>query len=123
VANKKFEEKVCRYTKEYEEFKSQLKDIGFILQGNLSKRYMKCGKASCECHNDPEQRHGPYYQWSGKYDNKTVSIYLDDKKATLCKEWNSNNRKLEAMIKMMRKKSRQLGELYGIVPKKRRSKK
>jgi tRNA(Ser,Leu) C12 N-acetylase TAN1 len=32
-----------------------------ILHASLIRRFMKCGKANCHCHTDPEARHGPFY--------------------------------------------------------------
>ena len=40
-----------------------------------------CGKSICRCREDPDARHGPYYQWSGKRKGKTVSAYLSDAQA------------------------------------------
>jgi hypothetical protein len=32
-----------------------------ILHASLIQRFMKCGKAKCHCHTDPEAKHGPFY--------------------------------------------------------------
>lgn len=32
-----------------------------ILHASLIQRFMKCGKANCHCHTDPEVKHGPFY--------------------------------------------------------------
>lgn len=32
-----------------------------ILHGSLVERFMRCGKANCHCHTDPDAKHGPFY--------------------------------------------------------------
>lgn len=61
----------------------RIADIGFIWQGSVSERYLKCGKATCACQKDPDSRHGPYYYWTTKVAGKSVAKKLDGPHAEL----------------------------------------
>jgi len=37
-----------------------LPEVSEVIRGTVVERRMRCGKASCRCHTDPEARHGPY---------------------------------------------------------------
>ena len=116
MGGQRLKNRESRYKEGYDELKLHLSDIGFILQGCLQKRYMKCGKSSCVCHADPDKLHGPYYHFTRKSKGKTVSVYLNQEKVALCEEWIANNRKLESLVKAMRKISAKLAKIYKIIP-------
>lgn len=44
----------------------------------LTHRYSRCGRSGCKCGADPPQPHGPYWSWTRKIDNKTVTRYLSE---------------------------------------------
>lgn len=44
-----------------------------LLFGTLSTAYRTCGQASCACHSDESNRHGPYTHVSYRGDGKTRS--------------------------------------------------
>lgn len=92
----------------------ELRDLGFVLQGSVTERMLPCGKAECRCTTDPTARHGPYLQWSAKRRGKTVSVYLSDHQAALCREWIGNNRRLEAILKRLRALSARAARLQKI---------
>lgn len=113
-------ETLRQYEREYEELKTQLMAIGYILQGSVTERWMPCGKSECRCQNDPQARHGPYYQWSWKEHGKTKSIFLDADQVPLCKEWIGNHRETERILKRMRALSLRVARLQKITVKRRR---
>jgi hypothetical protein len=53
----------------------------------VAERYTICGKATCRCHADPPQRHGPYYQYSRKVAGKTVSRLVTAEQADQYRQW------------------------------------
>jgi len=111
------EESLRRYEQKYEQIKAELSDLGFILQGSVTERWMECGKPACRCHEDPEARHGPYFQWSWKSRGRTYSVYLTKEQASLCKQWVKNNRNMDKIIKRLRKLSLRAARLHKIAPK------
>ena len=111
------EKALRRIHEKYEQIKSEISDIGFVVQGSVTDRWKKCGKPACRCHNDPDEWHGPYHQWSWKSDGKTFSVSLTKEQAMLCRQWGKNNRKLEAIAKRLRKLSLRAARIYDIAKK------
>jgi hypothetical protein len=37
--------------------------VEHLCSGTLIRRMKLCGKPACRCAQDPEARHGPYYEW------------------------------------------------------------
>ena len=106
--------RLSQYQEEYRELKKELQQVGHILHGSITKRWIECGKEPCRCHDDPQSRHGPYYQWSWKHQGKTSSLHLNEEQADLCKEWIGNHRELEKIVKRMRDLSLRVARLYNI---------
>jgi hypothetical protein len=108
------QQRLRRYEQEYRELKQKLAEVGFIVQGSLAKRWMRCGKASCACQRDEKARHGPYYQWSWKDKGRTASVYLNQQQAELCQAWIANHREMERVLSRMRTLSLRIARLYGM---------
>lgn len=100
-----------RCEQEYEELKAQLSRLGYALQGSVTERWNQCGKPECRCKDDPEARHGPYFQLSWKERGKTKSMYLDPDQVQLCREWIARHKELEGSLKKMRNLALRMVEL------------
>ena len=37
--------------------------MDYLCSGTLLRRMKMCGKPGCRCSEDPDARHGPYYEW------------------------------------------------------------
>lgn len=72
-------------------------EIGFVLPGTLQERYLTCTHAGCRCHADPPQLHGPYWYWTRKVDQKTVSRMLSPELVADYQEWFDNRRRLREL--------------------------
>lgn len=94
--------RLAAYQRSYRELAQRVAEIGFIAAGSITHRHTRCGKPGCRCQGDPPQPHGPYYQWTGKINGKTVTRRLTDTEADLYQEWIANDRKLRALITEMR---------------------
>ncbi|MGH9293358.1 MAG: DUF6788 family protein [Acidimicrobiales bacterium] len=51
---------------------------GLAAPGSLTHRLTICGRAGCRCGGEPPRPHGPYWSWTRKIGNKTVTRYLSD---------------------------------------------
>ena len=71
---------------------------GDLLPGSLTERHMRCGKAGCACHQDPPRPHGPYWQWTRKVANKTVTRWLPRQAAADYKRWIENDRRIRELL-------------------------
>lgn len=70
----------------------------FVLRGSLMQRYLPCGTASCRCHTDSAQLHGPYWQWSTRVRGKSVTRMLTPEQAQRYQAWMHNGQRLEAIL-------------------------
>jgi hypothetical protein len=94
--------RLAAYERRYRELATQIADVGFITSGSVTRRSTRCGTATCRCHADPPQLHGPYWQWTAKVEGKTVTRRLTPTEAALYQEWITNDRQLRALIDQMR---------------------
>lgn len=106
-----------RLQEKFDEVRSELDEIGFVVQGSVTERWKKCGKPACRCYDDPDEWHGPYNQWSWKNGGKTFSVALTKDQAALCRQWVKNNRRLEKIVKRLRRISLRVARLYNIARK------
>jgi hypothetical protein len=72
--------------------------IGPVVPGTLLRRSMRCSKPACRCHAEPAQLHGPYWFWTRKVNNKTVSQVLSAEQVAEYQDWFDNERKLRALV-------------------------
>lgn len=96
----------------YRELKKRLQDLGFAVAGTITERYTLCGKASCRCHADPPQRHGPYYQYSRKVAGKTISRLVTAEQADQYRQWIANRRALDEITAAIDEISHHAAELH-----------
>lgn len=59
---------------------------------------MRCGRSGCKCHADPPQLHGPYWQWTRKVNNKTVTRWLTAEQAADCQRAIDNDRRIRELV-------------------------
>ena len=71
---------------------------GFALPGTLADRMTRCGHASCRCHADPPQLHGPYHQWTRKKNGKTATRILSDGQLADYSPWFDNHKRLRELV-------------------------
>lgn len=94
----------------YEELKRQIADVPPIRRGSVVRRFMPCGKPGCRCQAKPPRLHGPYYQWTRKFEGRTVTTRLDRDQAKLLREWIGNGRRLDRLVRQMEQVSLRLTE-------------
>jgi hypothetical protein len=104
-------EQLAGYRQRYRELAAQVAEVGFIIAGTVIQRSTRCAAPGCRCHADPPQLHGPYWQWTTKIANKTVTRRLTDRQAELYNEWAANNRHVRQLITQMHEISARAAEL------------
>ena len=82
-----------------ESIRQQIAAMGLVAQGTVSKRTKVCGRANCRCAQDPDARHGPYYEWTrrekGRYLHTLISAEQAEKLVTAI----DNNRRVLALLR------------------------
>jgi hypothetical protein len=83
------------------EIASRLGGLGFALPGTITERTKSCGKQTCRCRDDPDQRHGPYLQWTRTVDGKTVTRQLTRDQLEHYQTWFDNTRRLRELTNQL----------------------
>ena len=87
-----------RYSQRFRELKREFQQLEYFCKGTLLKRMMKCGKAGCACRQDPEKRHGPYFEWTYKAKGKTVNVKLTPAVMPTFRAASQQYRKLKSLL-------------------------
>jgi hypothetical protein len=80
------------------EITARLTGAAFALPGTVADRMTRCGHASCRCHADPPQLHGPYHQWTRKKNGKTATRILTDEQLADYAPWFDNHKRLRELV-------------------------
>jgi hypothetical protein len=89
----------------FHELKRGLDQLEYFCKGTVLKRMMKCGKAACACHSNPDKRHGPYFELTYKANGKTVNRKLAPESAPLYKAASLQYRRLKTLLTRLEKLS------------------
>jgi len=76
----------------------------FVCSGTLLERRKVCGKPGCRCANDPEQRHGPYYEWTRRANGKLLHRVVSAEQARMIRQAIANHR---AILRLLRRWERE----------------
>ena len=93
--------KMTTHQQKFELLKKRILGVGFVAEGSLVKRFLTCGNPSCHCHNNPDERHGPYFQMTWKRNGKTISKFIPPKLVSLYEQWINNKKILNGILKEM----------------------
>lgn len=104
-------ERLRSYSLKHRKLADSLSAIGFTWPGTIEARKLKCGKTQCSCQIDPEAKHGPYYYWTTKIKNKTVSKMLSADEEKTLRVWIQNRKKLETILKEMKSLSKKTASI------------
>lgn len=95
----------------YRDLTEQLGTLGFAVPGTVLQRFTHCASATCHCHNDPPQLHGPYWQYTRKLAGKTLTRRITAEQADTYRKWIANRRLLDEILDQMDTLSRQASDL------------
>ncbi len=80
------------------ELRRTINAMDYVASGHIHKRTMRCGKDNCRCAQDPNARHGPYYQWSRRQDGRQVHSALTPQQAKLLGHAIANLRAIQELL-------------------------
>lgn len=81
-----------------ESIRRQIAAMRLVAQGTLSKRTKVCGRPNCRCAQDPEARHGPYYEWTRRENGRYVHTVISAEQAETLATAIDNNRRVLALL-------------------------
>ena len=68
-------------TRPIDRIRRQIAAMGLVAQGTVSKRTKVCGRPNCRCAEDPQARHGPYYEWTRREEGRYVHTVISAEQA------------------------------------------
>lgn len=84
--------------RQVERCRKELQNLGLVLRGSVTKRWMPCGKKGCRCQADPPELHGPYYQWTTKINGTTKTVRLKRDEVANYERWIAAGRRLDELV-------------------------
>ena len=72
--------------------------MDLVCAGTLLTRWKLCGRPNCRCAQDPAARHGPYYEWSHRQDDRLRHNLLTPQQAAQMACAIKNHRQILALL-------------------------
>ncbi len=91
--------------------RSAFAEVEYISSGTLHTRMKVCGKSGCRCAQDPQARHGPYYEWGHMVEGKLVRRVLTPQQAELLQHAIDNHRHAKRLLRAWEEQTERLIEL------------
>lgn len=76
-----------------------LSGVDYLCSGTLLQRTKVCGKAGCRCAQDPNARHGPYFEWGHMQGGKLVHRTVSREQAALLQLAIDNYRSVQQLLR------------------------
>jgi len=90
---------VERAQKRIAQLQAELAAMDYVCSGTLLKRMKTCGQPTCRCKQDPNARHGPYYEWGHTKGGKLVHRHVSLEQAIVLKRAIGNHRRLRKLVR------------------------
>jgi hypothetical protein len=100
--------KLDRVIRQFNKQRDKLLPAGYVLHGSVVKRYLQRPRRGVST------TYGPYYLWTRKIENKTVTCALTAAQAKIIQEAIQRNRQLEQCVTQLQALSEQI--LFAITP-------
>ena len=91
--------------------RAALADIEYLCSGTLLMRMKVCGKPGCRCAQDPQARHGPYYEWGHMIGGKLVHRMVTPAQAELLQHAIDNHRRAKQLMREWEEQTERLIDL------------
>lgn len=90
--------------------------LDLLCSGTLLTRTKACGRAGCRCANDPEARHGPYFEWTRRQGGRLVHSVLTPEQADFLARAIANYREVQRLLAAWERES--AAEILAMRPRK-----
>ena len=94
---------------------SELKNLGPMLPGTLSKQYNVCGKSVCRC-KDPNHpiKHGPYYQLSFTIGGRSSTKFIKSEDVQRVRTMSNRWKRFKQLERELAQTSMELLSIHGV---------
>jgi hypothetical protein len=96
---------------EIDRIRSAFAEVEYICSGTLHTRMKACGKPGCRCAQDPQARHGPYYEWGHMVGGKLAHRVVTLQQAELLQHAIDNHRHAKRLLRAWEEQTERLIEL------------
>ena len=79
--------------------RAAINEMEYLSSGTLLRRMKVCGKPGCRCADNPDARHGPYYEWGHMKGGKLVHRMVTPEQAEILRRAIANYRNARKLIK------------------------
>lgn len=111
MQEKSSSKKEQRVIERIKSLRMQVLEIDHVCSGTVVRSMIRCGKSNCRCANDPDARHGPYYQWNRMKNGKLVHSTVTENQATILQQAINNYR---FVLKLLRRWEEESIKIVGI---------
>lgn len=87
------------------ELRRAIAAFDLLCSGTLLSRTKACGRAGCRCADDPEARHGPYYEWTRRQGGRLVHSVLTAEQAGRLARAIANYREVQRLLAVWQRES------------------
>jgi hypothetical protein len=87
-----------RLRRKTQKIRDAIHAMDFVCLGSMNVRTKVCGKSNCRCAQDPEARHGPYYEWARYADGRLGHHIVTAEQAEAITHAIANYRELENLL-------------------------
>ena len=87
-----------RMRRRTKELRRAIGAMDYVAAGTLHTRTKVCGRNNCRCAEDPDARHGPYYEWSRRKDGRLVHSIISEQQAALLARAIDNYREVQRLL-------------------------
>ena len=95
---KKSKKHATKLNRRIESIRRQIAAMGLVAQGTVSKRTKVCGRPNCRCAEDPQARHGPYYEWTRREKGRYVHTVISAEQAEELAAAIDNHKRVLALL-------------------------
>ena len=78
--------------------RAAINEMEYLSSGTLLRRMKVCGKPGCRCANDPDARHGPYFEWGHMKGGKLVHRMVTAEQAEILRRAIANYRSARKLL-------------------------
>ena len=87
------------------EIRAAIAKMDFVCSGTMSTRTKVCGKSYCRCATDPEDRHGPYHEWTRREGGRLRHSVVSSDQAELLAAGIANYREILRLLRLWEAKT------------------
>lgn len=104
-------QRIAQAHEKIDRIRQALGEMDTLCSGTLLTRMKVCGKPGCRCAQDPQARHGPYYEWGHMKGGVLVHRSVTPQQAEMLQSAIGNHRKAKKLMRAWEEETERLIDL------------